>query len=146
MSAAPGYEWYLPSNAYNIVRDYNVNQGFTHASDNHVQTVRDINTRHIRVDNSALRPVGIALATYYCQGPVPKKQYTMGPGESKDLSINSFGGPMQYLYLLDPVTGELVGQPTAVNTRSNAFVIRDSAMGNVFWTQFFHYPEYRAAH
>ena len=49
---------------YNHVRDFDKLQGMTHASDQHIQPLRDINHRYISVENSGQRPVGIAIRTY----------------------------------------------------------------------------------
>lgn len=117
-------EYYYPKNAYNIIRDWNKLQGMTHPSDEHIQIRRDVNSRYITIENSGERIVGVAITTYWC-GETPKIQFILGPGEIKHLGINSYGGPMQFIHLLNSDTGDVIGTPTSLNTRSNQFVIRD---------------------
>ena len=120
-------EWRDPSKACNIVRDWNMAQGFSHATDEHIQIRRDINIRHVSVENSSQRPIGIAITTFY-GGPidsVPKLQFILGPGEVKDIGINSIGSPMQFINPLDPVNGKRVGKPYPFQTDSQQFVLRD---------------------
>jgi hypothetical protein len=135
-------EWYKPSNDYNIVRDFNMVQGTTHPTDTVVQPLRDINYRYVTIENSSVRAIGIAITTFYC-GPMPKMQFVVGPGEVKNIQINSFGGPMQFIHLLDPITEEPIGAPTAFRTDANSFVLRDGI--NKVFVHFFRRPSYRAA-
>ena len=113
-----------PAEDYNIVRDWNKAQGMTHYTDEHIQIKRDIGIRLISLQNSGLRPVGVAITTYWC-GQTPKIQFVMGGGEIKNIGINPYGGPMQFLHLLDLETHRPVGTPYAFRTDSNWFVLRD---------------------
>jgi hypothetical protein len=117
-------EWRQPSNAYNIVRDWNKAQGMTHVSDEYIQLRRDLNIRHISVENSSERPIGVAIATYF-QGPIPDIQFILQGGEIKDVGVNSFGGPMQFIHILDPITRKPVGTPGDLRTDCSSFVLRD---------------------
>jgi hypothetical protein len=117
-------DWITPSNAYNIVRDWNKLQGFTHPSDEHIQIRRDIDTRRISVENSSERSISISIMPYY-QGPLPVAQFTLIGGEIKNVGVNLPDGPMQYIHILDPKTKKPVGQPYALRHDCNAFVLRD---------------------
>lgn len=136
-------EYYEPKNAYNIVRDYTKVQGYTHPTDSHIVPRRDLNVRYITIENSSPRPVGVAITTYAYGGPLPQLQFIMGPGQIKHLGINTHGGPMQYIHLLDPVTGEYVGNPTDIRTDANQFVLRDGLQN--WYVQSFKRPVYAAA-
>lgn len=135
-------ENYNPRYAYNIIRDWNQLQGTTHPSDEYVQIRRDLNARYITIENSGERWVGIAITTYWC-GELPKLQFILGPGEIKHLGINTHGGPMQFIHMLDPETQLSVGTPTAINTRANSFVIRDGIQK--MFIQFYYRPVYTAS-
>lgn len=109
---------------YNIVRDYNKLQGTTHPSDLSYQILRDYNNRYVTVENSSTRPIGIAI-TPYPSGPVPPILFVLQGGEIKHLGINTRGGPMQYIWMLDVQTNKLAGEPAPFRTNGNQFVLRD---------------------
>lgn len=117
-------DWITPSNAYNIVRDWNKTQGMTHPSDEHIQIRRDIDTRRVSVENSSQRKISIAIMPYG-QGPIPSPQFTLNGGEIKNVGVNTHDGPMQYIHIIDPITKKIVGSPYALRTDSNSFVLRD---------------------
>lgn len=130
------------SATYNVVRDWNKLQGFTNSTDSHIQIVRDYHHRKVSVQNSGLRPVGLAITTYY-SGPKPELQYVLKPGEDLALAINSYGEQMQFMHLLDPKTKEYVGHPSPFRSKSNMFVLRDGL--NQWWVDTFHLAGISAA-
>ena len=134
--------WRQPSQAYSIVRDWNKLQGMTHVSDEHIQIRRDLDARHVSIENSGERAVGVAIATYIDFSPIPKLQMILKPGEIKDVGINTIGGPMQYIHILDPTTQKHLGYPTSFRTDSNQFVLRDGL--NSWFVQAFKKPGYVA--
>lgn len=133
---------YSHQNNHNIVRDYEKLQGVTHPTDLSYQIIRDINSRYITVENSAARPMGIAI-TDYLSGPTPQILFTLGPGEIKHLGINSQGGPPQYIWILSVQTGLPIGAPTCLRRDVNQFVVRDGL--NKAFIHFFKRPSYSAA-
>ncbi len=128
---------------YNIIRDYDKVQGTTHPSDLAYQILRDYNVRYINIQNSAIRPIGVAIQSYL-SGPTPEVLFSLAGGEIKHLGINSQGGPTQYIWLLDLQTGLPVATPTALRRDANAFVLRDGV--NKWYISFFTFPSYNAAH
>lgn len=128
-------QWREPSRAYNIVRDWNMAQGFADPSDEISYIKRDIDIRRVTVENSGERAIAIGITAYPPSGPVPKPNFILKGGEIKDLGINTIGGPMQYIWLLDPVNGKVVGNPAPFRTDCNQFVVRDGL--NLFWVQAF---------
>lgn len=135
-------KWRLPSTACNIVRDWDKAQGFTHPTDEHIQIRRDINIRRVSLENSSLRPIGIGITSYFGD-PLPKAQFYLAPGEVRSIGINSIGSPMQYINLLDPGNGKLVGEPAPFRTDANTFVLRDGE--NKWWVQAFQTTAFRPA-
>lgn len=127
---------------HNIVRDYDKSQGTTHPADLSYQIVRDYNLRYITVQNSATRPIGVAI-TPYLSGPTPPILFTLAAGEIKHLGINSHGAPPQYIWLLSIQTKMPSGAPTVIRSNANDLVIRDGL--NKQWIQFFYRPSYSAA-
>jgi len=127
---------------YNIVRDYSQAQGYTHPTDAHVQIPRDVGLRYVSIENSSMRPVSFAI-TPYISGPTPPILATLAGSEIRDIGINSHGGPPQFLWLLDPFSGKLVGEPVILQSNSNQFVLRDGV--NKWWVHFFSRPVYAAA-
>lgn len=143
MDANVGFNYDYNTNSYfygpfNHVRDFNKLQGMTHASDQHIQPLRDLNHRYISIENSGQRPVGIAIrtygslysdgypsggVTYKCYNPyetnecssctntnfTPQIDFVLGAGEIKNLSINTIGEPTQYIYPLNPIRGPQYG-------------------------------------
>jgi hypothetical protein len=124
------------------VVDYNKIQGTTHPTDLHVQIIRDYNVRHVSIENSSTRPIGIAVTTYV-SGPTPPILHSLAPSEIKHLGINSQGGPPQYLWILDLDTKKVVGKPSILRRDANSFVLRDGV--NKWWVQFFKFPSVAAA-
>jgi hypothetical protein len=120
--------WFDPSKATNIVRDWNKLQGFSSATDEHIMIRRDINVRHVSIENSSERPVGVAITTYM-GGPLPPRQFILQGGEVKDIGINSIGQAMQYIHLLDLETKLHVGMPQPLRTDCQSFVLRDGLNG-----------------
>lgn len=117
-------DWRDPARAYNITRDWNQSQGFSNPADETVMIRRDLDIRKVSVENSSPdNPMGMAVTTYY-QGPLPKIQAILQPGEVKYIGINTIGGPMQFLWMLDVQTKNPVGEPTPFRTDCNQFVLR----------------------
>ena len=135
-------QWRLPAYSENIVRDYNKSQGMTHPSDEHIQIRRDIDIRRVSLENSSVRPIGIAITSYYGD-PLPPIGFILAPGEVKAVGINSQGSAMQYIYILDPVTGLRVGSPAPFRTDCNTFVLRDGE--NAWFVHNFQTTAFRAA-
>ena len=128
---------YIP---LNITRDWNQVQGTTGVEDDLWAIRRDINVRHVSIENSSpYRSIGIAIQTYYILDltEVPKIQFVLKPGEIKDIAINSHGDTLQYIYLLNPESGKnygkMVGNPSPLQTDGQQFVIRSGV--NLWWTQ-----------
>jgi hypothetical protein len=117
-------DFYNPRKYYSIVRDWNLAQGMTHPSDEHVQIRRDLNIRRVSIENSSTRQIGIAIVPYPSD-PIPDIQYVLAGGEVKNLGINTVDGPMQFLHLLDPITKERVGSTGCFRTDCQSFVLRD---------------------
>jgi len=128
----------------NKVSDYNVLQGVSHPSDLTNQIVRDINARYITVENSSpTMRVGIAITTSYMTNHVPQISFYLAPGEIRHVGINSPGGQMQAVHVINPETKYWLGDPYALRTDANQFVIRHGI--NKFFIDPFHRPSYRAA-
>lgn len=133
----------IPSNKgyMNIVRDYNKAQGITHPGDLSYQIIRDYHIRHVSIENSGTRPIGVAI-TPYINGPIPKIRFTLDAGEIKHVGINSQGGPAQMIWMLDPQSGKPVNHPECLRRDANSFVLRDGL--NKWYIQFFKFPSYHA--
>lgn len=127
---------------YNTVTDYNKLQGFTNPADQAYQIRRDINARYITVENSALRPIKVAITTYVC-GPTPPALFTLSSGEIKHLGINSQGSTPQYIWILGYETDQPVGQPTLIKSNSNQLVLRDGV--DKWFVHFFYRSTFGAA-
>lgn len=126
---------------FNIVRNYNELQGWSRPYDTIGRPPRDINGRHISIQNSSYQPIGVAV-TSYADGIIPPVRYTMRPGQILEISINSFGDNPQWLWLLDPVTGKPVGDINDFRSDSNTLVIRQGV--NQWWVDYFWFPTYAA--
>lgn len=118
--------------AHNIVRDWEMAQGVSSAKDLTHQNIRDYNIRSVCVQNSATRPIGIAITNYY-SGPDPPVKLTLQAGQLKYIGINSHGSYPQYLWLFDAISGKRTGTPAIFRNDANEFVIRDGL--NEQWVQ-----------
>ncbi len=126
----------------NQVLDYNVAQGTSHPSDLTHQIIRDYNIRYVTVENSSSRPIGVAITGVLSTDDIPPINFSLAGGEIRHLGINSPGGPMQYIHIIDLKTKRHVGDPYAFRTDANQFVLRD---GIAKWfVQAFKRPSYRA--
>lgn len=118
--------------AHNIVRDWEMAQGVGSAKDLTHQVIRDYNIRSVCIQNSATRPVGIAITNYYT-GPDPPIKLTLDAGQLKYIGINSHGSYPQFLWLFDHISQKRTGTPAILRNDANEFVIRDGL--NEQWVQ-----------
>jgi hypothetical protein len=135
----------VPVNKFNpsISRDYNIAQGVTHPSDLAPQIIRDINLRYITIENSSVdNAIGIAIANSYEMNPRPPIKFSLAPGEIRHIGVNTIGEQMQYIHMIDLISKNHVGDPYALRTDANQFVLRDGI--NKWWVQPFHRPSYHA--
>ncbi len=114
----------LTDGDYSIVRDWNMAQGLSHSSDEIGWSRRDLNLRHVTIENSGLDSIGVAITVYY-GSPIPGIQFVLQGGETRDLGINTVDGPIQYIYILDPRTSKLLGTPYPMRHDAQSFVLRD---------------------
>ena len=128
---------------YNTVRNLNTNQGVIHISDLSQQILRDINTRSIGIQNSSIIPIGISITNYFEDKYPPKIMFTMGPRESKHLSINSQGSTDQFIHIFDINTNKYLGPPSIIDRYSNEFVLRQGL--NKWFITPYRFPSYRAS-
>lgn len=136
---------YIPQN---ITRDWNQVQGTTGVEDWLWKIPNTTDVRHISIENSSQsQNIGVAIQTYYILdlNEVPKIQFVLKPGEIRDIAINSHGGPLQYIYLLNPESGKnygkMVGRPSPLQTDGQQFVIRQGV--NLWFTSKFKNAGYR---
>lgn len=109
----------------NIVKDYNMLQGFSDVSENAYTIQRDINTRCISVENSSpMSKVGIAIVNVLTHD-LPPVMKVIEPRDTLYLAINPPECTPQYLWILHPVTGKQLGTPIILETNSNQFVLRE---------------------
>lgn len=129
----------------NIVRDWNKLQGMTSPTDSHIQIRRDINHRYVSVENSSpTNHISIGIVTYFT-GPIPQINFTLAPGEVKALGVNTPGDtPMQFIHMIDPKTKTEVGNPYALRTDANTFVLRQGI--NMWWVDPYFTPGFSAPH
>lgn len=130
---------YVPVNQ---VRDYNVAQGTSHPSDLTHQIIRDYNIRYVTVENSSTAPIGVAITGVLSTDQTPPISFSLAGGEIRHIGINSPGGPMQFIHIIDLQTKKHVGDPYAFRTDANQFVLRDGI--NKWFVQAFKRPSYRA--
>lgn len=117
---------------HNIVRDWEMAQGVGSAKDLAHQIIRDYHIRNVCIQNSAVRPIGVAITNYY-SGPEPPIKFTLDAGQLRYLGINSHGSYPQFLWLFDAVSKRRTGTPAILRNDANEFVIRDGL--NEQWVQ-----------
>lgn len=123
--------------------DYNIAQGVSNPSDLAPQIIRDINLRYVTIENSSVdNAIGIAIANSYEMNPRPPIKFSLSPGEIRHIGVNTIGEQMQYIHMIDLVTKNHVGDPYALRTDANQFVLRDGI--NKWWVSPFHRPSYHA--
>ena len=125
----------------NQVRDYNVTQGMSHPSN--LQILRDYGVRYVTVENSSTEPIGVAISASGLPERVPPINFSLAGGEIRHLGINSFGGPMQFIHIIDLQTKRRVADPYAFRTDANQFVLRDGI--NKWFVHSFKRPSYSPA-
>ena len=126
----------------NIVRNWEQSQGITNTTDLSYQIIRDYNLRNVSVQNSSQSDVTVGFTTYPV-GPKPNIYFTLSPGETKEIGINSQGSPVQWIWLMNPYTHGLLGDPQVLHRVANTMVIRGGL--NKFFIQYFNHPSYYAA-
>jgi hypothetical protein len=136
------YNMYSSSGPHNSVTDYNKLQGTTNPADLSYQIRREIGARSITVENSAQRPISVAITTYV-YGHTPDVLFSLPAGHVKHLGINSQGSTPQYIWILGYETGQPVSQPTLIRSNSNQLVLRDGI--NEWFVHFFRQATFAAA-
>lgn len=125
----------------NVVRDYNIAQGTSHPSDLIHQIIRDYNIRYVTVENSSTEPIGVSVSDK--ADVTPHIKFTLVGGEIKHIGINTMGGPMQFIHIIDLESRKPVGSPYPFRTDANQFVLRHGI--NKWFVQPFKRGSYRAA-
>jgi hypothetical protein len=115
---------------YNSVLDYNKLQGVTNPADLCNRPPRDINFRYVTVENSSFREIGCAITERGMElsidrYPPPEPNFILKGREIRHLAINNQGGADQWLWLLDPESKKVVGNPRILARNANSFVLRD---------------------
>ena len=128
----------------NQVRDYNVAQGSSHPSDLTHQILRDYHIRYVTVENSSTAPIGVAITASQNPEQAPPINFTLAGGEIRHIGINTIGGPMQFIHIIDLRSKKHVADPYPFRTDSNQFVLRDGI--NKWFVQAFKRPSYSASH
>lgn len=125
----------------NRVRDYNLLQGVSHVTDVFGRTPRDINHRHVTVENSGSKTIYIGVTLYHT-GPIPEPRFSLKPKETKEIAINSHGGDPQYIWILgyrdDAISSKdyiELGPRNIFRSDSNHIVLREGL--NMWFVQFF---------
>jgi hypothetical protein len=139
--------YYAPLHKFppSVTRDYNVVQGVSHPSDLSTQVIRNYNVRYVTVENSSPHnPIGISIANSFEMTPIPPIKFSLAPGEIRHLAINTIGGQMQYIHIIDLNSKKHVGDPYAFRTDSNQFVLRDGI--NKWFVTPYKRASYNAAH
>lgn len=86
---------------------------------------KNVDVRHISVENSTPFVVGIAI-TNSRYGIPPPILYWANPGEVRNLAVNSACGPsgQQFLWIFSPFTKLPSNDPHPLSYHANQFVIR----------------------
>lgn len=125
-------------------------------------TRRDLGARRVQVDNAGSKPVMIKITTdpktvvkwseltyptYFTdQTPIPRGMdyeklnaseypgttFLIYPDESRFLGLNPYDGPIQFMHILDPHTGNPVGNPIELRHNAQNFVLREGIQGWFF--------------
>lgn len=131
---------------YNNVYDWNSLQGYSFPGEESFHTQRNINFRHISVENATDKPIGISIASYETLNKTltTKPQFYLSPGESKDLAINEFlinKPPSQIIHIY--YNNKDIGISAIVRSDANVFVIRE-AYHNLFVHRYYR-PTFKAS-
>jgi hypothetical protein len=135
----------------NHFKDWNQLQGFRQAGDAYFQPRRDLNHRHITIENSGERKVLVVITTDFDPDRIfPRKRledrpgtgvldalirksdtgkYLLRPHEIIDVAVNEYSGPMQYLWPTDPNNFRQIGHPRELMHNAQSFVLREGLNG-----------------
>lgn len=131
------------SEPLNLVKDWTLLQGVWSMVDMTRRIPRDINHRPVSIQNNSTSPIAIAILPEDHPGPL-KPTILLGPKESRWFGVNPPGtSNAQWLHVLHPKTGKLVGPPSILSETANQFVIRRGQ--NAWMIQRFKSPSFRAA-
>lgn len=123
----PPYHRIISKNR-NIVKDFNMLQGFESAMDYIPR--RDINCRYCSIENASLNPIACAI-TLYEVGPIPPPAFYLKGGEVKAVGLNPPDEEAQFLWLMDWRNKKPVSDPQILNVQANQVIIRE---GDNMWT------------
>ena len=146
----------------NKVVDWLVNQRYADPGEEAYVERRDLGVRRVEVSNSGsesvmvkittdsrtvLRPSELTFPVHYANDPrqpigqnyvrpngdqFPGVSFTLAPGEARFIGLNPYDGPMQYFHILDPDTGEAIGQQIEARHNACNYVLREGLQGWFF--------------
>lgn len=102
---------------------------------------QNINVRRARLANDSTKDllIGIDISNS-CN---PRKKFVLHAGEVRDLGVNMPDEPIQFIWIYDPVTGELYNNPHPIRRHVNQLAIKEGA--NNFWIMDFKQATFRPA-
>lgn len=113
--------------ALNKVHNYYNLQGIRYISDLQHRPRRDIDTRHVTIQNSSTKnKIRFAITTKCIEEDLDNLETNkIFPGEIIHIGINSPGDPQQYIHLLDAEENFSIGHSFPLRTDMSDFVLRD---------------------
>ena len=140
----------------NDVRDWNMLQGMTHQSDEHIQRRRDLDARLISVESalpkdlsgcSPGKRLAVAITTVPCfiesvPDLIPMTQFRLSPGETRAVGINPYESTPQYLFIFDSVEYDAglrkpLAEPYRLSSDGQIFVVREGYHDGEYYIQSF---------
>lgn len=124
-----GYQTLNTFQDLNTLKDYNVVENETDAGN--VGLVQNVNYKHIRLENSSMKPVLVCItnegrtfppgSTFQSLGMKP--QLMLKTAEVRNLSVNMPGEKYQFIWLFSPIDGKLLNTPHPIRWHINQFVL-----------------------
>ncbi len=124
----------------NTVKDYRVLEN--HRDPGQVRLRQNINTKHARVENNSTKDVWVGIDITRNPNHPPPPRFLLKGGEVRDLAVNMPGERLQYLWLYDPVTKQVLNDPHPMHNHMNMFVVLEGM--NRWWIMDYKHRGYRA--
>lgn len=111
----------------NTVKDYRVLEN--QQDPGNVSLRQNINTKHVRLENDSEKDILVGIdVSVSCQ---PRKKFILHGGQVRDLAVNLPDETTQFVWLYDPMNGQLLNNPHPIRRHINQMAIKEGT--NNFW-------------
>lgn len=131
---------YNPCASRNTLKDYYMLENMNDPGN--VSLRQNLDSRPVRIENNSRKDVLVTFSVHCSVHDPPQPKFLLRSGESRTVSINLPGEPMQYIWLFDPRTKQVINKPHPARYYMNLYVLLEGQNG--WWIHDYHQPGFNA--